>query len=412
MPHVHSTEFRGTPFNSRTAPLNVNMRWIAWDIYHVVEVFSDAATELRAIRNDAAVLDMSPLAKYNISGADAERFTNYVITRDASKIEIGQAYYTPWCDHEGKVVSDGIVFRVGEDAFRITGDPSHSWLMQHVDGFDVELDDVTHDYGILSLQGPKSRAVLETATADDWSGFPFSRVRMAKIGGMDVEVARQGFTGEHGYELCIAASDAGPMWDAIMDAGNDHGIRPAGFIAEDIARMEAGLVIPGPDYTKGGAEDERGSSIEVDAEFKSSPYELRMGRFVDLDKGEFLGRESLRRESEVGTETAMVGLLIDWSDLSELYIERGLSPIVASIPMWYPAVVIKDGARIGRATSITWSPAAESLAGFGFLQIDHCAPGTEVMVEVTVVDGFGSVNARVVELPFRELRRAKSSLRL
>ena len=86
MPHVHSTEFRGTPFNSRTAPLNVNMRWIAWDIYHVVEVFSDAATELRAIRNDAAVLDMSPLAKYNISGADAERFTNYVITRDASKI--------------------------------------------------------------------------------------------------------------------------------------------------------------------------------------------------------------------------------------------------------------------------------------------------------------------------------------
>lgn len=407
MAHVEDTDFIGTPFNSRVAPLNINQRWTAWDIYHVVDVYSDVDTELKAIRTAAALIDMSPLAKYDISGPDAEKFTNYLITRDASKMEVNQIFYTPWCDHEGKIVSDGMVFRMREDVFRITGDPSYSWIMKNTDGFDVDIKDVTHERGILSLQGPKSREVLEAATSEDWSEFKFSRIRFVNIGGVDVEVARQGFTGEHGYELCVAKGDGAPLWDAIIAAGEKYGIQPAGFISADISRMEAGLIIPGPDYTKGGADDERGAAVEVVAENKSSPYEVRIGQFVDLDKEDFLGKSALIKEKENGVTRGMVGLLIDWQEIAELYTKQGLPPVVVANPMWYPSTVKKDDKKIGRATSIAWSPAAQSIVGFGFLEKEYCEPGIEVTVEFTIKNETGLVNAKVVKLPFLELQRTK-----
>lgn len=404
-----STDFGGTPFNSRTAPLNFRVRWSAWDKYHVADEFSGLKEELRAVRNDVAVLDMSPLTKLNISGPDAARFTNYLITRDVSKMEVNQIYFTPWCDYNGKVISDGMVFRMGENQFRFTGDPSEVWFNHVREGFDVEITDVTHERAILSLQGPKSLEVLEAATGQDWSDFKFSRIRIEKIGGVDVEIARQGFTGERGYELCVAAEDAVAMWDAVMEAGQAFGIQPAGYLAVDRARIEAGLIIPGPDYANGGlAEDATGAPIPIDDENQSSPFELRLGKFVDFDKGDFVGREALLKEKENNaTKRKMAGLVFDWHTIADAYIEQNLAPVVVPNTIWMPLSVSKDGSRIGRATSVTWSPTLEKLIGFGFLEKAYVELGSRVAVEFEVNGKAISVNAEVVKLPFLELQRAK-----
>lgn len=408
MAHVADTEFTGTPFNPRTAPLNVLQRWTAWDRYHVVDVYSDVDAELRSIREGVAVIDMSPLAKYDVCGPDAERYVNWVVTRDVSAMEDRQLMYTAWCDQDGKVVSDGMVLRIAAGHFRITGDPCSSWLASQLDGFEVELSDVTHDRGLLSVQGPRSKGVMANLFGPSWEGLRFSRMNAVEIGGRRVELSRQGFTGEHGYELCVDRSDGPAVWDAVLHAAEPDGIRPAGFVAADIARIEAGLVIPGPDYTKGGlSDDERGAAVEVDRANLASPYEIGAGRFVDLDGADFVGRDALVAERKAPPARQMVGLLLDWTAIAALFTDQGLPPVVLPTPDWYPKPVVVDGRPIGRATSLTWSPARRSVAGFGFLEASFCRPGTDVEVEFDVHQRTGHVAATVVELPHLPRRRAE-----
>lgn len=406
MTHVVDSHFAGTAFNNRTAPLNVLQRWTAWDVYHVVDVFTDVAHELTAIRERAAMVDMSPLAKYDVRGPDAERFVDFVVTRDTTAMQDGQVIYTPWCDDDGHVVSDGMVFRIDRDHFRITGDPSWRWLIRHVDRFDVELADITHDRGLLAVQGPASRQIVARLFGSAWQPMQFSRTRRVELDGFEVEVSRQGFTGEHGYELCVERDHGTALWDAVVDAGAEHGLVPAGFVASDVARIEAGLVIPGPDYTKGGVDDDRGAAVEVDGRYTVTPYELGIGRFVDLDGGPFLGREALAAELEQGAATRMVGLTVDWRPIADLFVGQGLPPVVIPTPMWYPSQVEVDGRTVGRATSLAWSPARASIAGFGFLPIEHSATGTEVAVRFQIADSSGLAPARVVDLPHLRRRRA------
>jgi len=370
-----------------------------------VDVFSDVQCELRAVREAAAMIDMSPLAKYEISGPSARRFVDRIITRNAEKLDIGQVYYTPWCDENGNIVSDGMVFRPNERTYRITGDPCQRWLEKNAGGLDVEIRDVTHERGILSLQGPKSCEVLELASNEEWSDLGFSRVRSTKLRGVEVEVARQGFTGERGYELCVASEGAVVVWDALWEAGKGLGLRPAGLRTHDVARIEAGLIIPGPDYTKGGVDDERGSAIEVDAEHMTSPYQEGLGRLVDLDHGGFVGEKALRAESESGPCRRRVGLLIDWRDIAALFADQNLPPVVVPVPQWYPSPVYHGDDRIGRATSIAWSSTAGSIIGFGVLTTKFCGPGTRLSVEFPIGESRARAEATVCELPFVKLRR-------
>ena len=268
---IQSTDFFGTPFNVRTAPLNINQRWVAWDKYHTVDVFKGFDLEYRAIRKGAATIDMSPLGKYDIAGPDAERFVDYLVTRDVTKQQIGQICYSPWCNEKGKTVGDGMIFRLEQDKFRLSADPQYHWLNEHARGFDVEVTDISDDYGILALQGPKSQLVLTAATAEDWSDFAFSRIRHIEIDGVAVAIMRQGFTGEHGYELWVRSEHAVTVWDAVYKNARQFDLQPAGFHAHDVARMEAGLVIVGPDYTGAGIDSDRGAAIEVDRRDQRSP---------------------------------------------------------------------------------------------------------------------------------------------
>ncbi|ORA39409.1 glycine cleavage system protein T [Mycobacterium aquaticum] len=397
----------GTPFAARTAALNRNALWMSWDRMMIADVFTDLSEELHTIRTGVAIGDMSPLSKYEIHGKDAVTVVDRLITRDASKLQIGQTYYTPWCNDEGKLVNDGLVIRVDASTFRLSADPNLLWLRHCAEGYDVEIHDLTEDYGIITLQGPKSTEVLEAASGADWGDLRFSRLRTTSIGGCDVDVLRQGFTGEVGYELWMRAEDGISVWDAVFDAGERYDIKPAGGLAEDVARIEAGLLIVGYDYTAAGL-DSQGASVQVAARYEATPFELGLGRLVDFSKEEFIGKAALVREAATGSRTHNVGLEIDWRTIVRECERRNAAPPNFGRVRWVPLPLKGDAVGNQRASSITWSPTTGKLIGFGHVPPASAAPGNTVTVLWPIGEEQVDVPAVVVDLPFVTRRRSTS----
>ena len=399
----------GTPFHGRTARSSATPWYFNWDLCHMVDVYDDFHAELGAIRTNVAMGDMSPLCKVQISGPDAGRLVDWLITRDTSNLHPGGIYYTPWCNEDGRLVSDGLLFRTAEDAYLFTGDPSYEWFSSQAEGYDVAISDQTDDLGILAVQGPRSREVMAAATGVDDLELDFSRLGRFEIGGVEVDVARQGFTGEHGYEILTPAGAGDRVWDAVAAAGEPLGIRPCGEWAIDVARVEAGLLIPGPDYANGGPDVTGSHTVSAsNPEFCSSPFELRMGRFVDLDKRDFVGRDALVAEQEAGgPPRRMAGLDIDWRAITEAHLERGVAPNVSPRVEWVAKPVTSDGRTVGRASSVTWGPTVGKLIGFGHLERDLARPGTRVAVTWEIPGTGESIPApaTVADLPFLALSR-------
>ncbi len=397
----------GTPFYPRTSALNQRQNWTAWDRYHIVDAYVDWRLELKEIRSGVAALDQSPLAKHFITGPDAERFVDYLIPRDATRLEVGQVYFTPWCNGDGMQVSDGIVMRLETGRFLFSADRMMRWFEHNAPGFDVDFEDVTEDFGILALQGPKSRRVLEEATGEDWSDLRFSRVRRTAVAGVDVLLLRQGFTGELGYELWVPRDGGTAVWDALFDKGSAFGLVAAGLHATEAARIEAGLVIPGYDYTP-AAMDPPGSHMETSTEHYTTPLELNMGRFIDFDKAaDFLGKAALQEEHRTGSKRKMLGIVIHWSEIVAAYTGAALPPEVTPSINRAPLAVSQDGTRIGRTTSVTWSPTLREIIGFAHVDTPFAAAGTPVAVEWSAPDvGAPVIGARLCDLPHYKVRRA------
>jgi aminomethyltransferase len=375
-----------------------------WDGAMVVDAYVDVHEELRAIRESVAMADMSPLSKYEVRGPDAERMLDALITRDVTKLDVGQVYYTPWCDEQGKVVNDGLVVRVEAERFLLSADPDWERLQRYAGDYDVELVDLTEQIGILTLQGPKATSVLAAASGEEWGDLPFSRVRRTTIAGAPVDVLRQGFTGEVGYELWVSATDAPALWDAIAEHGAAHGIAPAGARALDIARTEAGLMIVGYDYT-GASEDRHGAVVAVDPANTGSPYELGLGRLVDLGKGDFLGKAALEREAREGSRRLLLGVECDWRALLAAHERIGVPPSDLGRVQWYPRPIVRGGEVVGRATSLTWGASVEKMIGFAHVDAD-CSAGDEVSVRWNALGRDLDVPATLRELSFFSLRRA------
>ncbi len=396
----------GTAFYPRTSLLNERQKWNAWDRYHIVDAYTDWQEELRTVRERASALDQSPLSKHYIAGPDAVRLVNYLITRDATKIEVGQIYYTPWCNQDGAVVGDGLVARVAPDRFMFSADPMMNWFRHNAEGYDVTIEDVTIDFGLLALQGPASTEVIEAATGQSWSDLRFSRLRTTTIGGVEVTVFRQGFTGEVGYEFFVPVAAGADVWDALFDAGEPLGLGAGGLHAVDVARIEAGMVIVGADYTP-AAMDRLGDPLPVSPENMTTPFELNLHRFVDLgQEADFVGKEALRRELEAGPKRSMVGIELDWRDVVGLYRDSDIPPEVTPQVIRFPLPILRDGSRIGRATSVTWSPTVNKIIGFAHVVPAHADPGTPVTVEWAAGPVGGEVGASLVALPHYRLKRA------
>ncbi len=395
----------GTPFHSRTAPLNQTTWWYGWNGYVIPDVYTDPIHELSAVREAAAVIDMSPLPKFELSGPDAPQVIDYLITRDATKLEVNQIYYTPLCDERGKLIADGLVFRIDETTYRLSLDNCYRWLSQQAQGYEVEVRDITADFGLLSLQGPKANAVLEAATGKDWSDLPFSRRRVVSIAGVEVDLARQGFTGERGYELWVRADDGPIVWESIWQAGQPFGLQAAGEYAIDMARVEAGLIVISADYT-GAGPDPRCADVPVSEQNMASPFEMGLGRFVDFDGGDFIGKLVLREEYVQGVPRQLTGLEIDWPQIVTAFTERGLPPDVSPRVSWDALEAVFEDRCIGRATSITWSPTIGKMIGFGCLEAPLNKTGTRLKICWPVADEKVQVAAAVVDLPFISLKRS------
>src|SRR5690242_3123798 len=308
----------GTPFHQRTAALNRKLAWGDWAGYHSAAAYADHHDiEYNAIRQSAALIDVSPLYKYLVSGPDALRLVDRVVTRDATKLAVGQVLYTPWCDERGKVIDDGTVSRLDETTFRWTAaDPCYRWIGMNAGGLDVEVRDVTEELGALALQGPRARAVLEAATGEDWSDVRYFRRRAATIAGIELDVTRTGYTGDLGYELWVGAERAPDLWDAVIAAGDDHGLRPCGIRAMDVARVEAGLILIEVDYTS--------ARTALTPEHEYSPFEIGLDRLVNFSKADFVGRRALAREQEAGGPARrLAGIELDWSGIEEAFARHG-----------------------------------------------------------------------------------------
>ncbi|CAN5536251.1 aminomethyltransferase family protein [soil metagenome] len=395
----------GTVFHERTAPLNTKFQWREWAGFFAASVYHDHHDiEYNAIRQAAALIDVTPLFKYRISGPDATRLVDRIITRDATRIRVGQVVYTPWCNERGKVVDDGTVARLDETTYRWTAaDPQLRWFGQNATGLDVQIEDISDSLAALALQGPTSRAVLEALTGESWTDLRYYRRRGTRIGSMDVDVSRTGYTGDLGYELWVAADQAVELWDRLMEAGRGHGLRPAGTLALDVSRVEAGLILLEVDYT--------GARHALTPEQAYSPFEVGLGRLVNFAKtADFVGRRALQAEQATGgPRRRLVGLELDWHEMEALYTAQGLPPEMSG-SAWRTAVPVytAGGRQIGRATSGTWSPNLKKNLALGSVEATYEPLGTRLKMEWTVEAQRGLVTATVVPLPFFDPPRKRS----
>ena len=395
----------GTAFHPRTSLLNRKMQWREWAGYFAASAYFDHHDiEYNAIREAAALIDVSPLYKYRVSGPDAMRLVDRVITRDATRLQRGQVYYTCWCDEDGKVVDDGTVARLDDDSYRWTAaDPSLRWFRMNTSRLDVDVDEITETVAAVALQGPMSRSVLEASTEADWSDLGYFRRRTSSLRGIPVDVSRTGYTGDLGYELWVDASRAVELWDALMDAGRAFGIRPAGMLALDVARVEAGLILLEVDYTS--------SRHAMIPEQAYSPLELGvLGHLTKLDKpGGFVGRRALEAEQRAGGPARrLVGLEAEWGGIESLFAAQHLPPTVSPTTSRIPVPLFAGRAQVGRVTSTAWSPILKKAIALGSVEAPYAEPGTRLDIEWTVEARRGKAAATVVPLPFFDPPRKRA----
>lgn len=383
-----------TALHARTFPLCQSLSYRDWSGYYAVSQYEvHHEHEYNAIRNTAALLDVTPLFKYSIRGRDAAALVDRVITRDALAMAVGQVYYTPWCDARGHVIDDGTVTRVEEQVFRWTAaDPSLRWLTQNATGLKVEIEDVSDRIAAVALQGPTSAAVLHAVADADLATLRYFRMTRSTIAGVPVDISRTGYTGDLGYELWMPWDRAVIVWDALMAAGRPFGIRPVGLLALDVARTEAGLLLIDVDFHSS-------RKALIDGQLYS-PYEMGLERLVQLDKGPFVGRTALVAEHRRGPRRQVVGLDIGWDAIERLYQRAGMGPQVPTAPSRVAVPVYKGGRQIGRATTTTWSPVLKKLIALATLDRDCIAQHTAVEFELTVEAVRHRVPAIVVRTPF------------
>jgi aminomethyltransferase len=283
-----------------------------------------------------------------------------------------------------------------------SADPTLRWLHLNAKGLNVNLEDVSERTAALSVQGPSARAILEIAAEKDLSGLKYFRLTSAKIRGIPVTISRTGYTGDLGFEVWVDAEHAVPLWDALVQTGTAYGITPAGMLALDVARIEAGLLLIEVDYFSS-----RHALIESQ---KSSPLELGLGWTVATDKEHYNGHAALDAERARGSDWQFTGLTVDWDSLEQLYADVGLPPRLPS-QAWRVSVPIYDRGghkQIGYATSGGWSPLLKQYLALAHLVSGHAKPDTEVRIEMTVEHRRKQARAFVTPLPFFNPERKRS----
>jgi aminomethyltransferase len=397
-----SLRLKTTPFHRRTFALSQAHAWRRWAGYVMASAYElSHEREYAAIRNAAALLDVTPLYKYHVAGREAAALLDRVVTRDVRKCAVGQVLYTPWCNAAGKVLDDGTVVRLADDWFRLTSaEPSLRWLHLNSVGLDVVIEDVSDRLAAVAIQGPTSREILRQLGAGGIGDLKYFRAMSADVAAVPVTITRTGYTGDLGYELWLANEHAEPVWDALVAIGADYGLVPAGLLALDIARIEAGLILQDVDYVSA-------NHALIDAQL-SSPFELNLGWAVSRGKGPYVGRRALEAERASGPAWAFVGLEVDWPSLEALYAAVHLPPRLPATAWRTSVPIYRQGAQVGYATSGCWSPLLKKYLALAHLEMPHGTVGTSVEMEITVEHRRRRAAAQVVKLPFFDPERKRA----
>ena len=388
---------RTTPFHERLSGLNTTGLYGHWSgCLSALRYDTSAKHEYFAVRSSAGFFDSSPLYKHWVRGADAERFLGGVMARDVRTCRPGRAQYTVWCDDGGWVLEDGVLFRHSEDEFLLTcAKPNVGYLRDLVGRLRVEVEDVSEEYAVLAVQGPRSRMILERLTPDIGS-LRYFALTPTKIGTTALTISRTGYTGDLGYELMVPADEALPVLDAVVEAGTPYGLRPFGEQALLMTRIEAGLVLIGVEFSS--------ARYACNDSQRITPQELGLGwmlRGIDDDTRPFVGRQAIRRELREGTSRwATVGLHVDWADWNRLHQDAGLVPPKDETPLGYESMLYDaSGARVGYATAFMYSPVLQRHVGLARVRPAHAELGSTVHLELTIDHEHHTVASRVSALP-------------
>ena len=391
-----------TPFHERTSALCVSQAWRRWAGFVVASSYElQHDREYHAIRSSAALLDVTPLYKYLVTGRDATRLLDRVVTRDVARMHPGQVVYTSWCDSAGKVIDDGTISRLDDQRYRLTSaDPSYRWIAENAVGLDVAIEDVSDSTAALALQGPLSRVILERLTQTDLAGLKYFRLTPATVRGIPVTISRTGYTGDLGYELWLDAPHALPLWDALVEAGTPYGLTPCGMLALDLARIEAALMLAEVDYVS--------AHHALIADQTSSPFELNLAWTVKLEKGYFVGRDALAAEHARGPAWRFTGIEVEWDSLERLYAEVGLPPRLPAVAWRTSVPLYSNGSQVGYATSGCWSPLLKKYIALAHVRSPYAAPDAPLEMEITVEHRRKRAAARVVKTPFFDPARKRA----
>jgi aminomethyltransferase len=392
----------GSPFHERTLARCESLSFRDWAGYYAASSYEALHEhEYHAIRHGAALIDVSPLFKYSITGRDALRLVDRVITRDATGLQPGHVLYTPWCDDEGHVLDDGTVARLADDRIRWTAaEPNLRWITQHASGLEVRVEDVSERVAALAIQGPYSRALLASVADADIASLRYFGITSGRIAGRAVDISRTGYTGDLGYEIWMAREDALAVWDAITAMEPAFGMRPTGLLALDVARIEAGLLLIDVDFFS--------ARKAMTASQVYSPYEMGLDRLVNLDALPFVGRDALGAERARGPRRRVVGLTMDWQDVERLYQAAGLPPLPQNTASRLAVPVFAGSRQVGRMTSSAWSPVLKQMIGLATVETPFSGPGSVLEVEHTVDAVRQRVGATVTPTPFFKPSRKTS----
>lgn len=334
--------------------------------------------EHQTVRSAVGLFDVSHMGQIWCRGPQALEFLQKTNTNDIARIQLGQAIYSHLPNENGGIVDDLIISNLGKDKYFLvvnaaTLENDFAWLQKQAQGFQVELKNVSDDYGMIAVQGPKALELV----AKEWPAVAklpgrFTAVEMDVLGKPSI-VTRTGYTGEEGCEFIVPAAITAQLWERLMSLGAGLGVKPAGLGCRDTLRLEAGYLLYGSD---------------VDMEHSS--YEASYGWVVKLDKGDFIGKAHFAKQKAEGVKRKLFGVKL---------LERGVPRSGDKL--------FADGVTAGAFTSATFSPTLNAGIGMGYMDRPDLKPGAQVAVEIRG----RQVPAEVVRLPFyvsKELKNAKA----
>ncbi len=350
-----------SPFHSRIEQHSQLKSWSPWNGYQTARVYDSLSAEYFAIRSSCSVMDLTPMEKYRITGPDALKFLNRLVTRDISAIKPGRVTYVVWCNDEGKVLDDGTIFHLEQGDYRLCSQHHQlDWLLLSSLGMDVNITEETHEVAALSVQGPTAYSVLTAAGFDGLDTLkPFGIVH-THCNGIDVTISRTGFTGDLGYELWTDPDNALSLWDNVFSVKERglYDIRCIGLEALEMVRIEAGFIMPGEDFVT--------AETAIRAGHDRSPFEVGLGWVVNFEKGHFTGKQALLKEKARPIQRRLV----------KLSVEGNKPPADAFI---YDG---KKGKKIGEIKVQSWSPILKANLALADIQYPNGQLPSELWAEI------------------------------